>query len=51
VAIKHNYYADSTTYMMGVVRDLISPYDESGHKHNPEVILPNDDDLIGQFIM
>lgn len=49
VAIKHNYYADSTTYMMGVVRDLISPYDKSGHKHNPEVILPNDDDLIGQL--
>lgn len=49
VPIKHNYYADSTTFMMGVVRDLISPYDESGNKHEPEVILPNDDDLIGQL--
>ena len=49
VSIKHNYYADSTTYMMGVVRDLIAPYDEDGRKHNPEIILPNDDDLIGQL--
>lgn len=49
VSIKHKYYADSTTYMMGVVRDLIAPYDETGRKHDPEVILPNDDDLIGQL--
>lgn len=47
--VKHRYYADSTTYMMGVVRDLIAPYDDSGHKHDPEIILPNDDDLIGQL--
>ncbi|MCD8150587.1 MAG: terminase B [Clostridiales bacterium] len=49
VIIKHRYYADSTTYMMGVVRDLIAPYDEAGNKHDPEIILPNDDDLIGQL--
>lgn len=49
VTIKHQYYADSTTYMMGVVRDLIEPYDEAGNKHNPEIILPNDDDVIGQL--
>jgi hypothetical protein len=49
VQIKHKYYADSTTYMMGVVRDLIAPYDESGNKHDPEIILPNDDDMIGQL--
>ena len=47
--IKHKYYDDSTTYMMGVVRDLISPFDEAGRDKKPEIILPNDDDLIGQL--
>ena len=47
--IKHRYYADSTTYMMGVVRDLIAPYDDFGRPHVPEVILPDDNDLIGQL--
>lgn len=45
----HKYYADTTTYMMGVVRELIAPYDESGNKHAPEIILPDDSDLIGQL--
>lgn len=49
VPIKHRYFADSTTYMMGVVRDLIAPYDEAGNEHSPEIILPNDDDMIGQL--
>ena len=49
VPIKHRYYADSTTYMMGVVRDLIAPYDDFGHPHVPEIILPDDSDLIGQL--
>ena len=49
VSIKHRYYADSTTYMMGVVRDLIAPYDNFGHPHTPEIILPDDSDLIGQL--
>lgn len=47
--IKHKYYADSTTYMMGIVRDLIEPYDEFGKPHKPEIVLPNDSDLIGQL--
>ena len=47
--IKHKYYADSTTYMMGVVKDLIEPFDESGNPHKPEIILPNDNDLFGQL--
>lgn len=45
----HRYYADTTTYMMGVVRELIAPYDEAGNKHSPEIILPDDSDLIGQL--
>lgn len=49
VSIKHRYYADSTTYMMGVVRDLIAPYDNFGHPHTPEIVLPDDSDLIGQL--
>nr|WP_300663118.1 terminase B [uncultured Acetatifactor sp.] len=49
VPIKHKHYADSTTYMMGVVRDLIAPYDDHGRPHAPEVILPDDGDLIGQL--
>lgn len=47
--IQHKYYADSTTYMMGVVRELIAPFDENGNPHKPEVILPDDSDLIGQM--
>lgn len=47
--IKHKYYADSTTYMMGVVKDLIAPFDEAGNTHKPEIILPNDNDLVGQL--
>jgi len=47
--IKHKYYYDSTTYMMGVVRDLIAPFDDTGRPHKPEIILPNDNDLIGQL--
>jgi hypothetical protein len=47
--IKHRYYADSTTFMMGVVRDLISPVDDDGNQHKAEVILPDDSDLIGQL--
>ena len=49
VPIKHRHYADSTTYMMGVVRDLIAPYDDFGRPHVPEIILPDDSDLIGQL--
>lgn len=45
----HKYYDDTTTFMMGVVRDLISPFDEAGNEKKPEIVLPNDDDLIGQL--
>ncbi|MCR5823752.1 MAG: DEAD/DEAH box helicase family protein [Lachnospiraceae bacterium] len=45
----HKYYADTTTYMMGVVRDLITPFDEAGNDRTPEIILPNDDDLVAQL--
>ena len=47
--IQHRYYADSTTYMMSIIRDLIAPYDEQGNIHKPEIILPDDNDLIGQL--
>lgn len=47
--IKHKYYADSTTFMMGVVRDLIEPFDEAGNARKPQIILPNDNDLVGQL--
>lgn len=45
----HRYYADTTTYMMGILRDLITPFDEAGNPHTPEIILPDDSDLIGQL--
>jgi hypothetical protein len=48
-AIKSKYYADSTTYMMSVVRSLISKKDEEGKPKDIELILPNDNDLIGQL--
>lgn len=47
--IKHKYYADTTTFMMGVVKDLICPVDENGNPHRAEVVLPDDSDLIGQL--
>ena len=47
--IRHKYYYDSTTYMMGVVREMIQPFDEEGNARQPSLILPNDDDLVGQL--
>lgn len=47
--IKHQYYHDSTTYMMAVVKSLLSPHDEDGKPKPVELILPNDDDLRGQL--
>jgi hypothetical protein len=47
--IKHAYYYDSTTYMMSVVRNLLSPYDENGKSKPVELVLPDDDDLIAQL--
>ena len=45
----HKYYADTTTFMMGIVRELIAPFDDNGNVHKAEVILPDDNDLIGQL--
>lgn len=48
--IKHKHYADTTTFMMAVVRDLIAPYDSEGKDRDaPEVVLPDDGDLLGQL--
>lgn len=48
--IKHKYYHDSTTYMMAVVKKLLSPIDEETGERKPvELILPNDDDLVAQL--
>lgn len=48
--IKHKYYYDSTTYMMAVVKKLLSPHDEETGQAKPvELILPNDDDLVAQL--
>ena len=47
--IKHAYYYDSTTYMMSVVRNLLSPHDEDGKPKPVELILPDDADLIAQL--
>lgn len=45
----NKYYYDTTTAMMGVVRDLIQPTDALGQPKTPEIILPDDDDLIAQL--
>lgn len=48
--IRHKYYHDTTTYMMAIVKKLLSPFDEETGKPKPvELILPNDDDLVGQL--
>lgn len=47
--IKHKHYHDSTTYMMSVVKKLLQPYDEDGHRKPVELILPDDDNLVAQL--
>lgn len=47
--IKHKYYYDTTTFMMHCLKTLLSDQDEDGNKKDVEIILPNDDDLIGQL--
>lgn len=47
--IQHKHYHDSTTYMMAVVKSLLSPHDEDGKQKPVELILPNDDDLVAQL--
>lgn len=47
--IQHKYYDDTTTYMMSVVKKLLQPHDENGKSKPIELILPNDDHLVGQL--
>lgn len=47
--IKHKFYHDTTTYMLGVIRDLVAPYDDNGNPLPPKLILPNDPDMVGEF--
>lgn len=47
--IKHRYYHDSTTYMMGVLRKLMEETEDDGTPKPVEIILPDDDDLVGQL--
>ena len=47
--IKHRNYHDTTTYMMGVLRKLLEDYEDDGTPKPVEIILPDDDDLIGQL--
>lgn len=49
VRIKHNYYHDSTSYMMGVVKKLLMPIDEDGKPKPVELVLPDDNDLVAQL--
>ena len=49
VRIKHRYFYDSTTYMMNVVKTLLSNVDDEGNPKSVELILPNDNDLVGQL--
>lgn len=49
-SIRHKYFYDTTTYMMSVVKKLLTPQvDEDGTKHPIRLILPDDGDLIAQL--
>ena len=47
--VNHKHYHDSTTLMMSHVKGLLSPHDEKGNPKEVELILPDDNDLIGQM--
>ncbi|MDO4305740.1 MAG: terminase B [Eubacteriales bacterium] len=47
--IRHKFYDDSTTYMMSVLKRLLSPHDEDGNPKEVEVVLPDDDALVAQI--
>lgn len=48
--IRHKYFYDTTSYMMSVVKKLLTPQvDEDGTKHPIRLILPDDADLIAQL--
>lgn len=46
--IKHKYYADITTYLWSVVRDLLG-FKENEEDGDCQLILPDDNELIAQF--
>ena len=46
---KHKFYDDTTTYMMFNLKKQLMRIDENGNKKPVEIILPNDDHLIGQL--
>lgn len=48
-SIKHAYYTDTTSFMMGTLRSMLQPHDEAGNPKPVEAILPNDVDMIGQL--
>lgn len=43
------FYHDSTTYMMSIVKKLLMPQTEDGLPKPVELVLPDDNDLIGQL--
>lgn len=47
--IRHKFYYDTTTYMMGMLREMIQPFDDMGNDRKPMLVLPNDDDLVGEL--
>lgn len=47
--IHHDFYYDSTTYMMSVVKNLLAPQTPDGVQKPVQLILPNDNDLVGQL--
>ncbi len=49
VVSKHRYYHDTTTWMMAVVKELISDVDDEGNPKEVEIILPDDDELVAQL--
>ncbi len=47
--IRHDFYYDTTTYMMSVVKNLLAPQTPEGVQKPVQLILPNDNDLVGQL--
>lgn len=47
--IRHKFYYDTTTYMMGIIREMIQPFDDEGRPRKPALVLPDDADLVAQL--
>jgi len=47
--IKNPYYEDTTTYMMAELRRMINTIGSNGMSTEPELILPNDSELVEQL--